>query len=246
MVWPTCCGSTASSTATCRASLAAASAGRSPGGRRRPSRPTRRAPGWSDLIYLDQGRVLYWINQAGNRFSDVHEIDYVPAGQISEVRLADMRGSGTAGLLWATPGPFGRNSLYYYLDFSGNAKPYLLNTIDNGVGLTTEIAYSTSAQQAAADALGGQPWVTFLPVVVPVVARVKTTDAATGRQTVTTYRYHDGRFDGMLREFAGFGRVDEDQVGDVTAPTRRTTRWFHIGLNPNQPQEPATIEERRR
>ncbi len=202
--------------------------------------------GCADLVCLDQGRVLYWINHVGNRFSDVHEIDYVPAAQISEVRLADMRGSGTAGLVWSTPGPFGHGNFYYYLDFSGDSKPYLLSTIDNGVGLTTEIAYSTSAQQAAADALAGEPWNTVLPVVVPVVAGLKVTDAATGRQALTAYRYHDGRFDGVLREFAGFGRVDEDQLGDATAPTLRTTRSFHIGLDREQSQEPRTIEERRR
>src|SRR5262249_50930031 len=94
--------------------------------------------GCADLIYLDRGRVLYWINQAGNRFSDGHEVDYVRGGQIAEARLADMRGSGTAGLLWSTPGPFGRNTLYYYLDFTGNSKPYLLNRIFINLGLTTE------------------------------------------------------------------------------------------------------------
>lgn len=202
--------------------------------------------GCADLIYLGQGRVVYWINQVGNAFSDVKVIDYVPTGQVGEFRLVDACGSGTAGLLWSTSGPFGRGSAYYYLDFSGDQKPYLLNRIDNGIGLTTSLTYTTSAQEAARDAALGAPWLTSLPVVVPVLASFSIRDAATGRTGLTRYRYHDGRYDGILREFAGFGRVEEEQQGDATAPTLRTATWYHIGVDPTDPREPATLEERRR
>ena len=36
--------------------------------------------GCADLIYLDQDRVRYWINQSGNSFSPPRQIDYVPTG----------------------------------------------------------------------------------------------------------------------------------------------------------------------
>jgi RHS repeat-associated protein len=202
--------------------------------------------GCADLIYLDRGRVLYWLNQSGNGFSDVYTVDYVPTGQISEVRLADMRGSGTAGLLWSTAGPFGRGTIYYYLDFTADSKPHLLEQIDNGIGLTTRVRYTTSAREAAADTRAGRPWPTFLPVVVSVVASTTATDAATGRKRVINYHYHEGRYDGVLREFCGFGRVDEEQIGDETAPTLRTTTSYHIGLDLNSMREPATREERLR
>ncbi|HEY7339184.1 MAG TPA: toxin TcdB middle/N-terminal domain-containing protein [Bryobacteraceae bacterium] len=202
--------------------------------------------GCADLIYLDQGRVLYWLNQTGNAFSDAHTVDYVPTGQISEARLADMRGSGTAGLLWSTPGPFGRGTSYFYLDFTADSKPHLLNRIDNGTGLTTQIGYSTSARQAAADTAAGDPWSTFLPIAVSVVVSTTAIDGATGRTGVVNYRYHEGRYDGVLREFCGFGRVDEEKIGDQTAPTLRTTTRYHIGLDLNAMTEPRTMEDRLR
>src|SRR5205807_4571987 len=52
--------------------------------------------------------------------------------------------------------------------------------------------------------------------------------------------------DGVLREFAGFGRVVEDQLGDETAATLRITSSFHIGLDPEHRQEPATLQDRQR
>src|SRR5438132_4380109 len=117
--------------------------------------------GCADLIYLDQGRVLIWINHAGGEFGEVRVIDYVPTGQISDVRVADMRGSGSAGLLWSTAGPLRTGAAYFYLDLTGDTKPYLLATIDNGLGLTSAMSYTTSARAAARDARSGHPWRTF-------------------------------------------------------------------------------------
>ncbi len=202
--------------------------------------------GCADLVYLDQGRVIYWLNQCGNGFSEPHVIDYVPTGSIREARIADMRGSGTAGLLWSTTGPFGRGTMYYYLDFTGDAKPHLLNRIDNGVGLVTEIAYTTSAREAVAAAQSGHPWSTRLPVVVPIVAQMTARDTVTGQVRETRYRYFDGRYEGVLREFVGFGRVEQDQIGDASVPTLRTTDWFHVGLDPEHPGEPLDLTTRRR
>lgn len=201
--------------------------------------------GCADLIYLDEGRVSYWINQGGNSFSDLRTINFVPTGRIADARLADMRGSGTAGLLWSTSGPFQRGAQYFYLDFTSGPKPYLLNTIDNGVGLTTEIAYTTSGSAALEDAAAGRPWTTFLPISISLVAATSARDATTGATRVTRYRYHNGRYDGVLREFAGFGRVDEDQIGDDTAPTLRSTTWFHIGIE-DRPEATLTTEDRLR
>jgi RHS repeat-associated protein len=202
--------------------------------------------GCADLLYIGQQQVLYWINQQGNGFGPQRTINDVPTGQLSDIRLADMRGSGTAGILWSAPGPFGRGTNYFYLDFTGGAKPYLLATIDNGIGKTTEIAYTTSAEEAAADTQAGAPWSTTLPVAVPVIASVTATYAATAQQSIIRYRWHNGRFDGVLREFAGFGHVDEDQVGDASIPTLRTTSWFNIGVDPANPTALLTRDDRSR
>lgn len=202
--------------------------------------------GCADLVYLDLDRVLYWINQSGNGFSDVRVVDYVPTGQITQARIADMRGSAAPGLLWSIPAPFNRGASYFYLDFCGDTKPYLLDQIDNGVGSITTITYTTSAREAAAAASTGQPWRTSLPVVVPVVSKRSVQDVSTGRVTSTVYHYHDGRYDGVLREFAGFGHVEQDDLGDIWAPTLRTSSWFHIGVDPAHVNAPMTLDERRR
>jgi RHS repeat-associated protein len=202
--------------------------------------------GCADVVYVNDGRVLVWVNQTGNGFADPRTIDFVPGGSLQQMRLADMRGSGTAGLLWSMRVPARTGTPYFFLDFTGGSKPYLLTGIDNGCGLLTSIEYSTSAEASSIDARLGEPWSTLLPVVVPVVSRLVTTDTTSGQTSTTEYRYHDGRYDGVLREFAGFGRVDMDELGDETAPTLRTTTWFHIGVDPANPGGPLPIEERRR
>jgi RHS repeat-associated protein len=201
--------------------------------------------GCADLIYLDQGRVLYWINQSGNRFSEVQEIDYVPTGAIDDARLADMLGSGTAGILWSSPSAFERTTNYFYLDFSGASKPYLLIGMDNGCGLATGITYTTSVLEAIADARKGNAWTTNLPVVIPLISEVSAIEQVTGRERISRYHYHDGRYDGVLREFAGFGQVDQEDVGDASIPTLLTTSWFHIGVDPQTAEEPIDDATRR-
>jgi RHS repeat-associated protein len=202
--------------------------------------------GCADLIYVGGPRLLYWHNRAGQGFLEPRAIDYIPNGRLQECRLADMRGNGTSGVLWSMSGPLGRGTEYFYLDFTGDTKPYLLTRVDNGVGLVTTIQYSTSAAEAARDARAGQPWSTFLPVPIAVVSALATLDAATGRRGLTTYRYHEGRYDGVLRELAGFGRVEQDDHGDSSIPTLRTTTWFHNGIDPEQPVEPQTAALRQR
>ncbi len=201
--------------------------------------------GCADLLYVYGGCVHYWINRSGEQFSDEHIIDFVPAAGATTLRLADMRGSGTAGLLWSSA-PSGMGSDYFYLDFNGAAKPYLLTTIDNGLGLTTRVDYTTSSREAARARREGRPWSTSLPLVIPVVAGVAVTDATVGAEKTSRYRYFNGRWDGILREFCGFAKSVEEQIGDATQPTLVVTTWFHVGLDPDTGAEPRELATRRR
>ncbi|MFI5584431.1 SpvB/TcaC N-terminal domain-containing protein [Amycolatopsis sp. NPDC051758] len=79
-----------------------------------------------------------------------------------------------------------------------------LSEIDNGIGLRTEIDYTTVE-------------------AIPVVRRVSLLESATGHVGVTEFEYHDGR---SGDSFTGFGRVVQDELGDDHAPTLRTVRWF--------------------
>ncbi len=192
--------------------------------------------GIADIIYLDSDRVTYWVNQAGLSFGPPVNIDYVPTAAIQQPRLADMTGTGTAGILWTSNGPFGEGTQYFYLDFLGSVAPRLLSQIDNGIGLLTTVEYTTSAQEAARAMVSGSPWSTTLPIPVPVVKKMTIADQATGTAKTSTFAYRDGRYDGVLREFAGFGQVDQQDQGDAGIPTLLTSSWFHIGVDPAQPQ----------
>lgn len=196
--------------------------------------------GCADVLVLDGDRVRVWLNRSGVGFAPPREVRAVPTQRMTDVRVADMTGSGTAGLLW----PMG--PAYFFLDLLGGDKPYLLSSVDNGVGQVTRLGYGTSAQEAGRDAAAGRRWRTRLPIVIPVVTRLDTTDAATGVTATTLLRYHEGRYDGPLREFAGFGAVEEEQLGDATAPTLLVRRTFSTGLDPDTGAEPRDTAARLR
>ena len=200
--------------------------------------------GCSDLIYLAPDRVIYWINRAGLSFGPPQTIEFVPGSAILQPRLADMTGSGTAGLVWTSNGPFGAGTQYFYLEFLGATVPRLLTSINNGVGLVTTVTYTTSAQEAARAARAGNPWSTTLPIALPIVKSMRIADTATDNVRISQFAYQDGRYDGVLREFAGFGQVDQTDLGDAGAPALLTSSWFHIGIDPAQPDQPLDLGTR--
>ena len=81
-------------------------------------------------------------------------------------------------------------------------------------------------------------------MVLPVVAGLSVTDATTGARSVTEFRYHEGRYDPVLREVCGFGRVDAIEHGDARVAGALTTHWFHTGTAAGG--EPRSAAERRR
>ncbi|HUZ03055.1 MAG TPA: toxin TcdB middle/N-terminal domain-containing protein [Thermomicrobiaceae bacterium] len=202
--------------------------------------------GCADLLYLGDDGVYLWLNQTGNAWSAATRVAFSLAAQPADLRVAAMRGSGTSGILWSTPGLSSYDPAYFYLEPLGDAWPRLLTGYDNGVGQRIAVAYAGSAMEAAEDTAAGNPWPTPLPVALPVVKRVTTTDVATGVISTSVFHYHDGRFDGALREFAGFGRVERQDLGDDSIPTLSTVTDLHNGVDPANPVEPGTLEERHR
>jgi RHS repeat-associated protein len=88
-----------------------------------------------------------------------------------------------------------------------------------------------------------------LPFPVHVVERVETYDRVSRNRSVTRYSYHHGFYDGVEREFRGFGRVDQldsETLAALTAPGRfprgdnidaassvppvLTRTWYHTGV----------------
>ncbi|MDQ3110810.1 MAG: hypothetical protein M3R17_13030, partial [Bacteroidota bacterium] len=203
--------------------------------------------GLTDIAYLFPAFVRIWFNQNGNSFSAPIDIPLpAPYNTISEFTTGDVTGYGTTSLLFTVPSPELR---HYYYDISNREKPYLLRTIDNGMGGLSSIAYTTSVLEQLRDAQQGRNWVTRLPMPVHVVSRSTTTDQLSGASYTQRTHYHDGYFDPEEREFRGFGFVetwdtdtyerlsstgDEENRVEFAAPIY-TKSWFLTGAYEDTP-----------
>ena len=165
--------------------------------------------GLSDLVYVDYSKVYFWINQNGNSFGNATIIDNTPkTPDPSTIRLADMKGSGTTGILWTYGVDQKSKSNYVYIDFTNGIKPNLLTEIDNHVGRKITLEYKPSTSFYLNDLKNGLEWKTVLPFPFHVVSRVIDFDSVSKGKLISTYQYHHGYWDGQDKEFHGFGRVD--------------------------------------
>src|SRR5271170_803018 len=102
-------------------------------------------------------------------------------------------------------------------------KPHLLTKVQNNLGAETRIEYASSTEFYLADKAAGKPWITRLPFPVHVVKRVEIYDF------VSSYTYHHGFFDGLEREFRGFGMVEQLDTEDFAALSNSNA--FPVGAN---------------
>ena len=208
--------------------------------------------GVSDMVYVESGRITIWLNQSGNRWSDPIVIHGTPPiSDVDSVRLVDVLGNGTDGILWTYDLRTFGDSTYKFLDLTGGLKPYLLQERNNHAGARTLVEYAPSTRFYVDDAVQPETrWRTRLPFAVQVVARVEVIDEISGGKLATEYRYHQGYWDGDEREFRGFGMVeqfDTETFDDYHAnglhgsqrfnsvepvhfsPPTLTRTWFHQG-----------------
>jgi RHS repeat-associated protein len=182
--------------------------------------------GLADIVYVDLDSVTVWINQHGEMFSEPLKVEFTPLLSGAQVRLCDMMGTGTRGILWTYPYSSQYRKNYKYLDFTDGIKPYLLNYIDNGLGKITEITYRPSTHFATNDRNNGRTWRTFLPFPVQVVAEIRQTDTTAKYTSHTEIRYHEGMYDAKKRRFVGFGEVELIEHGDDSVPGLLTNMKF--------------------
>lgn len=217
--------------------------------------------GVADMVYVDSKMIYYWINQNGNRYHAAIQTStsQSPSEIPNSVRIADMKGSGTEGVLLTYSAEVVGQQNYRYLDFTGGIKPLLLNFIDNNMGAITRVQYRPSTSYYSDDEKNSKinpcdfpKWKTILPFPVQVVSRIITIDAISGNMLTSEFRYHHGYWDGVEREFHGFGRVDQldtlefeeyNKASDETqtiadtdkilnqyfSPPTETRTWFHQG-----------------
>lgn len=209
--------------------------------------------GLADIIYVDDTKVMLWINRSGNSWSDRIIIEGTPpVSDMDAIRLDDMLGSGIRGVLWSSDANGLSRANMFFLDFTGGTKPYVLNEMKNHMGAVTRVGYAPSTHFYLEDEKClATRWKTTLPFPVQVVARVEVIDAISGGKLTTEYSYHHGYWDGAEREFRGFGRVDQrdtEVFEDFHAPglhpaekpfhavsteffskPTETCTWFHQG-----------------
>ncbi len=205
--------------------------------------------GTADLIYLDADGVHVYFNRAGNSWSPGAVLGQFPAvDQVASVQVVDLLGRGTGCLVWSSPLPGDARRPLRYVDLMDGIKPHLLVGVRNNLGSETRITYAPSTQFYLADAAAGRPWITPLPFPVHVVERMETYDRISRNRFVSRFAYHHGFFDGVEREFRGFGMVEQWDTEEFAAlsesdafpagdnveaashvPPTLTRTWIHTG-----------------
>ncbi len=200
--------------------------------------------GPTDLVYLGPDGARAYLNRSGNAWSQAIEITALPRmDALATVEAVDLLGTGTTCLVWSSPAP-AADPPVHFVELMAQGKPHLLTEVTNNLGAQTVIRYESSTEHSLRDARAGRPWITRLPFPVQVVASVETRDLVSGNVLTTSYTYHHGWFDGVEREFRGFGRVDQrdsevfDQRPDGAnqdpafhVPPVLTRTWFHTGAH---------------
>lgn len=195
--------------------------------------------GLADITQVDEDSVSVWLNVDGRSWTARARLTGMPSAalDLARVRFADVNGSGTPDIFW------GNGASYQYVDLTGGIRPGLLVGIDNGLGKTTSLEYSTStAEMLSAEQTGGAcdpskpwstPWCSKMPTVAHVIKRVTESDnlSVAGKIStrVTEYSYRDPLFDGRQREFRGFRMARTREVGDAWDPGEYTERAFLLG-----------------
>jgi RHS repeat-associated protein len=205
--------------------------------------------GITDIIYLGGDRVSLYFNQSGNSWSEERVLTQFPGvDSLSSVAAVDLLGTGTACLVWSSSLPGEETRSMRYVDLMGSRKPNLLVRVTNNLGAETHIRYAPSTSFYMEDKFAGTPWLTRLPFPVHVVERIETLDHVSRNRFVTRYTYHHGYFDGIEREFRGFGMVEQLDTEELAAlspagtlspaanldaashvPPVLTRTWFHTG-----------------
>jgi RHS repeat-associated protein len=202
--------------------------------------------GPTDVIYLHRDGARIYANRSGNGWGprQVLSARFPDANSTAHVNAVDLLGNGTACLVWSSPLAGDRAQPLRYIDLMGGQKPHLLVRMRNNLGADTIIDYAPSTRFYLDDKAAGHPWATRLPFPVHVVERVETRDLISGNVLTTRYAYHHGCYDGVEREFRGFGIVEQWDTEILDALTRAgasnlddassvppvlTRTWFHTG-----------------
>lgn len=210
--------------------------------------------GTTDILYLGADDIAIYFNESGNSLAKKQLLTggFPATSNLTAVSVLDLLGSGTACLVWSSPLASDSGRQMQYVDLMGGQKPHLLIGVKNNLGAETRIRYAPSTKFYIEDLEAGTPWVTKLAFPVHVAERVEIFDYVGRTRLISTYDYRHGYFDGIEREFRGFGYVeqrdtesfgdsgslfteDTDQEADALhLPPIVTRTWFHTGAWPDE------------
>ncbi|MCA9560590.1 MAG: VCBS repeat-containing protein, partial [Myxococcales bacterium] len=185
--------------------------------------------GLSDLLVVRGRTIQYAANQAGDTF-----VDFAPLGpgdvdgdlperrEGVQVLYADMNANGSTDVVWVD-----RQGTVTYLDLFP-VRPNLISRITNGLGQTIDVEYETSVQQVARSA---EAWPYPLPFSMQVVRRLDVWDAHGDVHDVTEASYRDGFYDGVERQFRGYGVVERRMLGDASREEGLEQTVWDLGVD---------------
>ncbi|WP_411032341.1 SpvB/TcaC N-terminal domain-containing protein [Spongiimicrobium sp. 3-5] len=196
--------------------------------------------GTSDLVYLDRGKIRYWINASGNFFLEENSIDGLPfIDNLASAQILDFLGDGTPCLVWSSTLNANTGLPLSYLRLTKGVKPRLMIRVENSMGLETRFHYGYSGQHFLRDKQAGEPWMTQIPSHKIVVDTIERIDQIGNTRFRQRFEYRDGFFDGEERTFRGFCLVDQYDsdvyLGDSTVPEAEFSdpvcvrTWYHNG-----------------
>ena len=125
------------------------------------------------------------------------------------MQAADLLGTGTACLVWSSPLPGDARRPMRYIDLMGGQKPHLLVKTVNNLGAETHVHYAPSTKFYLLDKRAGIRGSHGCRFPSTSSNSVETIDHISRSRFVTRYTYRHGYFDGVEREFRGFGLVDQ-------------------------------------
>lgn len=193
--------------------------------------------GRADVLYESGSSVQVYVNLGLNpsdptrgSFAAPYTVigPYTDSGSV--FRQADVNGNGSADIVWNTY-PGGGSDTLAFVEFAPGEQPYQLKTMDNGIGRTTTLYYSSSVDEMLRDDAASRLWPQGVPFPVQVVSKIEVRDGRDPNVYTTQIQYHDGYYDGAEKEFRGFAAAEQIEVGDDTqgAPTLVTSYAFDTG-----------------
>lgn len=185
--------------------------------------------GGVDLIYVGCATLCFYFNK-GRSFSDPYRISLPESYSTTDtLQFIDLLGRGAIGLLFSQNG---YEPQHYYIQLTDHSFPFLMTEVDHGTGAKTTITYQSAINTYLEDLKEHSTRLPQhkLPFAKAVISVITVTDKVTNQSYTQRYRFHDGYYDGVEREFVGFSLVEhwDSENDEYTLPVY-SKNWFHVG-----------------